>query len=111
MNQLAKQSEENELRKSVSEEDNKSNEEVSEVIEVPGTWATFIGTNRTLLQKEPIVYNQGLSAFGQTFGFRIKSIFTKRFLICLVAGQLLSVAITSTSVLTTELMNNNWSSE
>lgn len=74
-----------------------------------GTWETFIGKERKTLYKEPIVFNEGLGAFGTSLGKRMKAVFTKRLLICIIAGQLLSVAITSTSVLTTELILNNWS--
>lgn len=39
---------------------------------------------------------------------RFESIWTKRFILSLFAGQLVSLCITCTNVTTTELVNRNW---
>lgn len=40
---------------------------------------------------------------------RFRSIWTKRFILSLLAGQLVSLCITCTNVTTTELVSRNWS--
>ncbi|KAI5474350.1 hypothetical protein MNV49_003506 [Pseudohyphozyma bogoriensis] len=75
----------------------------------PGVWATFLGTGREKLAKDPIVWHDGAGPLFSSVLVRAKTIFTKRFLACLIAGQALSMAITGTSVLTTELNTNGWS--
>ncbi|KDN47634.1 hypothetical protein RSAG8_03424, partial [Rhizoctonia solani AG-8 WAC10335] len=52
------------------------------------------------------------SSFGKfwvTVGVRLRSILTKRFILALLGGQLVSICITCTSVTTTELVNRGWS--
>ncbi|KAM0750662.1 DUF914-domain-containing protein [Meredithblackwellia eburnea MCA 4105] len=95
-------------------EDGKDNSSTSDLVtettrQVPSFWAAFTGKDRSTLQEEPIVWNDGAGAFFNSVGKRAKNVFTKRFLACMIAGQLLSVAITSTSVLTTLLVNEGWS--
>jgi len=48
------------------------------------------------------------SAFSSSLQTRLRLIFTKRFLLCVLAGQFLAVCITSTNVCSTELANRNW---
>jgi len=57
--------------------------------------------------RPPIVYDSpGL--FVKSVARRFKSLWTRRFIFSLLAGQLLSLCITSTSVVTTELTNRNF---
>jgi len=56
-----------------------------------------------------IDYRNGPAAFFVSLGKRAKEAATPRFLLCLVAGQLLSLCITCTSVVTTELSIGGWS--
>ncbi|EKM81801.1 hypothetical protein AGABI1DRAFT_54807 [Agaricus bisporus var. burnettii JB137-S8] len=57
--------------------------------------------------RPPIEYTS-LSAFATSFGRRWKSIWTKRFILSLLAGQVLSLCITCTNVTTTELVSRGW---
>jgi len=56
----------------------------------------------------PRIDYSSFSGFVHTVSHRTKSIFTKRFILALLAGQLLSICITCTNVTTTELVNRNW---
>ena len=60
------------------------------------------------LVRPPIDYSS-FSAFVLSTWARFKSLWTKRFIWSLLAGQLVSFCITATSVATTELVNRNWS--
>lgn len=48
------------------------------------------------------------SVFFKTLWARFVSIWTKRFILSLLAGQLVSLCITCTNVTTTELVNRKW---
>lgn len=48
------------------------------------------------------------SVFFKTLWARFASIWTKRFTLSLLAGQLVSLCITCTNVTTTELVNRGW---
>ncbi|KAH8832616.1 DUF914-domain-containing protein [Flagelloscypha sp. PMI_526] len=48
------------------------------------------------------------SAFFSSLNQKLKGIFTKRFIFALLAGQLVSICISGTSVATTELVKRNW---
>lgn len=48
------------------------------------------------------------SVFFKTFWARFASIWTKRFILSLLAGQVVSLCITCTNVTTTELINRGW---
>ena len=48
------------------------------------------------------------SVFFKTLWARFVSIWTKRFIFSLLAGQLVSLCITCTNVTTTELVNREW---
>lgn len=52
--------------------------------------------------RPPIVYDSPGNFF-RSVGIRFKSLWTRRFILSLLAGQVLSLCITSTSVMTTEL--------
>jgi len=54
-------------------------------------------------------FKNGAGAFFSSAKLRLRAVFTPRFLLCLVAGQLLSLCITCTSVVTTELGIGEWS--
>ncbi|TFK26183.1 DUF914 domain membrane protein [Coprinopsis marcescibilis] len=47
-------------------------------------------------------------AFRTSFAARFKSLWTRRFVLSLLAGQLVSLCITCTTVTTTELVNRKW---
>jgi solute carrier family 35 protein F1/2 len=61
----------------------------------------------THLVRPPIVYSS-LGAFWQSFIKRFKSLWTRSFTLSLLAGQLVSLCITCTTVTTTELVMRNW---
>ncbi|KAJ7760446.1 DUF914-domain-containing protein [Mycena metata] len=58
-------------------------------------------------QRPPIDYTS-VSTFLGSSGRRFKSLWTRRFTLSLLAGQLVSLCITCTNVSTTELVNRNW---
>ncbi|KAL0953574.1 hypothetical protein HGRIS_004790 [Hohenbuehelia grisea] len=58
-------------------------------------------------QRPPIEWTS-IGAFTSSVGRRIKSIWTKRFVLSLLAGQVVSLCITCTNVTTTELVMRNW---
>ncbi|PPQ63305.1 hypothetical protein CVT24_006750 [Panaeolus cyanescens] len=58
-------------------------------------------------QRPPIVYSSP-TAFIKSVGVRFKSLWTRRFALAFLAGQLLSLCITCTNVTTTELVNRKW---
>ncbi|KAJ3794634.1 DUF914-domain-containing protein [Lentinula aff. detonsa] len=62
----------------------------------------------TTAKRPPIKFSTP-GAFVNSVSARIRSIFTKRFLFSLLAGQIVSLCITCTNVSTTELMLRNWS--
>ncbi len=58
--------------------------------------------------RPPISYSSP-SAFLRSFAARNKAVWTRRFALSLLAGQIVSLCITCTNVTTTELQNNrNW---
>jgi len=57
--------------------------------------------------RPPIEYTS-IGALVRSVGRRIASIWTRRFVLSLLAGQLLSLCITCTTVTTTELVMRNW---
>jgi len=57
--------------------------------------------------RPPIQYDS-LGAFTRSVGRRIGSIWTRRFVLSLLAGQVVSLCITCTNVATTELVARNW---
>ena len=57
--------------------------------------------------RPPIIYSSP-KAFARSFAARWKSIWTRRFILSLLAGQVASLCITCTNVTTTELVNRGW---
>lgn len=57
--------------------------------------------------RPPIDYSS-VGAFSSSMWRRFASLWTKRFTLSLLAGQLVSLCITCTNVTTTELVNRNW---
>ncbi|CAE6466902.1 unnamed protein product [Rhizoctonia solani] len=57
--------------------------------------------------RPPLDYSS-FGAFWTSLLTRTKSVFTKRFILALLGGQLVSICITCTSVTTTELVNRGW---
>lgn len=58
--------------------------------------------------KRPPIEYSSFSAFSRSFGARFRSIFTRRFVLSLLAGQVVSLCITCTNVTTSELVSRNW---
>ena len=68
-------------------------------------------TTRSLDAEEvsrPKVRFDSPSVFFKTLWARFASIWTKRFILSLLAGQLVSLCITCTNVTTTELIKRGW---
>jgi len=57
--------------------------------------------------RPPIVYNSP-GAFARSFAARWRSVWTRRFILSLLAGQVVSLCITCTNVTTTELVMRGW---
>ena len=87
-------------------EDVEKTSPTEEIITLPRTTGITTTTGRTSV-RPPIDYSSG-SAFRKSVAARWKSIWTKNFILALLAGQLLSLCITCTSVTTTELINRGW---
>lgn len=58
--------------------------------------------------RPPIDYSS-VRAFSRSMWRRFASLWTKRFILSLLAGQVVSLCITCTNVTTTELVSRNWS--
>ena len=69
--------------------------------------ATDSAAEMQTLARPPIVYSSP-KAFATSFAARWKSIWTRRFVLSLLAGQVASLCITCTNVTTTELVNRGW---
>jgi solute carrier family 35, member F1/2 len=76
-----------------------------EIPTLPNTTTSAITERRSV--RPPIDYSSA-AAFRGSIAARWKSIWTKNFILALLAGQLLSLCITCTSVTTTELINRGW---
>jgi solute carrier family 35, member F1/2 len=63
---------------------------------------------QTQTQRPPIEYHS-VGAFLSSVNRRFKSIWTRRFALSFLAGQIVSLCITCTNVTTTELVQRNWS--
>jgi solute carrier family 35 protein F1/2 len=57
----------------------------------------------------PAIEYESVGAFATSVGRRLASIWTRRFALALLAGQVVSLCITCTNVTTTELVSRNWS--
>jgi solute carrier family 35 protein F1/2 len=66
---------------------------------------SVVGTDEIV---RPVIKYDSPSVFFKTFWARFASIWTKRFVLSLLAGQLVSLCITCTNVTTTELVNRGW---
>ncbi|KAJ6518680.1 DUF914-domain-containing protein [Mycena sanguinolenta] len=66
------------------------------------------GNDAALVTVRPPIEYTSLSAFLSSSGRRFKSLWTRRFTLSLLAGQLVSLCITCTNVTTTELVSRNW---
>ena len=56
----------------------------------------------------PVVVYSSPKAFARSFAARWKSIWTRRFILSLLAGQVASLCITCTNVTTTGLVDRGW---
>ncbi|GAA5926954.1 uncharacterized protein JCM15063_000416 [Sporobolomyces koalae] len=86
------------IKRSLSNENDdvkslQDHEEPTTTKAAPNALDVLLGRDRTTLREDPIVWNKGLSPFAQ---------------FCLLAGQALSLCITATSTLTTELGMHGW---
>jgi solute carrier family 35 protein F1/2 len=86
-------------------EDVEKSSPTDEINTLPRTTVTAVATERSI--RPPIDYSSAL-AFRKSFVARWKSIWTKNFILALIAGQVLSICITCTSVTTTELVHRGW---
>jgi solute carrier family 35 protein F1/2 len=64
-------------------------------------------TQEVTSPRPPIDYTS-FPSFAKSVCARFTSLWTKRFIWALIAGQVVSCCITCTSVTTTELVNRNW---
>jgi hypothetical protein len=62
----------------------------------------------TMEGARPMVRFDSLSGFLKSLWARFASIWTKRFVLSLLAGQLVSLCVTCTDVTTTELVSRGW---
>lgn len=56
----------------------------------------------------PAIIYSSPKAFARSFAARWKSVWTRRFILSLLAGQIASLCITCTNVTTTELVTRGW---
>lgn len=63
---------------------------------------------RTRANVRPPIEYSSPKAFAKSFAARWRSVWTKTFILSLLAGQVVSLCITCTSVTTTELVNRGW---
>lgn len=65
------------------------------------------GSTAAAVARPPVVFTSP-GAFARSFARRVSSIWTRRFALSLLAGQVVSLCITCTNVTTTELVSRNW---
>ncbi|KAI0073270.1 DUF914-domain-containing protein [Panus rudis PR-1116 ss-1] len=80
---------------------------VDETMAVPSN-LPYSPSNDHAAVRPPIDYSS-VGAFWRSLWRRFASIWTKRFVLSLLAGQVVSLCITCTNVTTTELVMRNWS--
>ena len=68
-----------------------------------------VGTANNESSSRPPLDYSSVGAFYASVWRRFVSLWTKRFVWSLLAGQVVSLCITCTNVTTTELVNRNWS--
>jgi solute carrier family 35 protein F1/2 len=66
-----------------------------------------LNNNETVSARPPVEFTS-VSAFFGSSARRFRSLWTRRFTLSLLAGQLVSLCITCTNITTTELVNRNW---
>src|SRR3984957_9454840 len=71
------------------------------------TVSNFLINTGSPSKRPPIDYSS-FSAFRSSLRNRFISLWNRRFILCLLSGQILSLCITCTNVTTTELINRNW---
>ena len=69
--------------------------------------ATQPGSTSIKPARPPLVYSSP-KAFATSFAARWKSVWSRPFVISLIAGQIVSLCITCTNVTTTELVSRGW---
>ncbi|KAH9851934.1 hypothetical protein C2E23DRAFT_757721 [Lenzites betulinus] len=80
-------------------------------VESPFDTPALPGNQQAVAQvtvRPPLDYSSA-HAFVTSAWRRFKSLWTRHFILSLIAGQVVSLCITCTNVTTTELMNRNWS--
>ncbi|KZT65617.1 DUF914-domain-containing protein [Daedalea quercina L-15889] len=84
--------------------------DISDPAEVsPPTLVSQSGVQDVVIEARPPLDYSSPRAFCRSLWRRFCSIWTKRFILSLFAGQLVSLCITCTNVTTTELVDRNWS--
>lgn len=69
----------------------------------------ILDSQDVVLEARPPLDYSSVPGFFSSLWRRFCSIWTKRFILSLLAGQLVSLCITCTNVTTTELVDRNWS--
>jgi solute carrier family 35, member F1/2 len=72
-----------------------------------GTDPTTLSVNTEDIARPNVLFNSP-STFLESLWARLASIWTKRFVLSLLVGQIVSLCITCTDVTTTELVNRGW---
>ncbi|KZT27855.1 DUF914-domain-containing protein [Neolentinus lepideus HHB14362 ss-1] len=70
---------------------------------------TFPDIDADVLDRRPPIDYSSITAFQVSVWLRFRSLWTRRFVLSLLAGQVVSLCITCTNVTTTELVQRNWS--
>ena len=70
---------------------------------------TVLESQDIVIEARPPLDYTSFFGFCNSLWRRFCSIWTKRFILSLLAGQLVSLCITCTNVTTTELVDRNWS--
>jgi solute carrier family 35 protein F1/2 len=60
------------------------------------------------VSKRPQIVYSSPRAFARSFAARWQSLWTRQFILSLIAGQVVSLCITCTNVTTTELVSRGW---
>ena len=81
---------------------------VDETLDVPVDIPHDVAYVPTTPVRPPLDYSSA-GAFLASAWRRFASLWTRRFVLSLLAGQLVSLCVTCTNVTTTELVNRNWS--
>ncbi|KAI0821548.1 hypothetical protein BC629DRAFT_1461872 [Irpex lacteus] len=77
-------------------------------LEAPSVALPSLNSDDDSTPKRPPIDYSSIGGFARSIWRRFVSLWTKRFILSLLAGQVVSLCITCTNVTTTELVNRNW---